>query len=580
MLTISGNRFLLNGQPFRILSGAMHYFRIPPENWADRLYKLRAMGLNTVETYVAWNLHEPRPGEFHFEGGLDLARYLRLAAEQGLQAIVRPGPYICSEWDFGGLPAWLLADPHMRVRCAYPGFLAAVDRFFGALLPQIVPLQASRGGPLQAVQVENEYGSFGNDQAYLRHLEASLRAAGIEVLLFTSDGPDDQMLQFGTLPHLLKTVNFGSRAQEAFAKLRRYQPEGPLMCGEFWNGWFDHWGEARHSRPPQEAAAALEEILTYGDSVNLYMFHGGTNFGLTSGANEAPYPDYQADVTSYDYDAPLDEAGDPTPKYFAFREVLGRFAPLPGLPLPTPAAKLAPRRVALTHSAPLLAALPALAAPIHSATPEPMETLGHNTALILYRTRINAGGLTTTLTLRGLHDRAQVFLDGALVGVLERELHQDSLPLSLPAGGAQLDLLVENMGRVNYGPNLLDRKGITQGVLLGQQTLFDWEIYPLPLDDFSRVPFGPAAPATGPALFRGAFEVAAPLDAYLALPGWTKGLAWVNGVCLGRYWQRGPQQTLYIPAPYLRPGQNELVLLELHSAQTAEAYLTDQPNLG
>ncbi len=577
MLTISGNHFHLNGKPFRILSGAMHYFRIPPEYWEDRLRKLRAMGLNTVETYVAWNLHEPRPGEFHFEGGLDLARYLRLAADLGLQAIVRPGPYICSEWDFGGLPAWLLADPAMRVRCMYPGYIQAVERFFAALLPQFAPLQTSRGGPVLAVQVENEYGSYGNDQAYLRHLESLLRAGGIDVLLFTSDGPDDKMLQFGTLPHLLKVANFGSRAREAFAKLRQYQPEGPLMCGEFWNGWFDHWGEKNHIRSAQDAAAALDEILTYGDSVNLYMFHGGSNFGLTSGANEAPYPDYQADVTSYDYDSPLSEAGDPTPKYFAFREVLGRYTQLPDLPLPAAAPKLALGKVELTESAGLLSALPA---PLLSPTPEPMEALGHNTALILYRTYLKAGGFTAPLTLRGLHDRAQVFLNGALQGVLEREHHQETLQIELPAGGAQLDILVENMGRVNYGPNLHDRKGITGGVLLGQQLLFGWEIYPLTLEHLDQLPFGPVQATDGPVFFRGSFEIQNPLDTYLALPGWTKGLAWVNGICLGRYWQRGPQQTLYLPAPFLRAGQNELIVLELHETRAAVVELLDHAVLG
>lgn len=576
MLTIAGNQFHLNGQPFRILSGAMHYFRIPPQYWADRLYKARAMGLNTVEAYVPWNLHEPRPGEFHFEGGLDLDHYLTLAAQSGLQVIVRPGPYICAEWDFGGLPAWLLADPAMRVRCAYPPYLEAVDRFFAALLPHIAPHQSTRGGPVIAVQVENEYGSYGDDKTYLRHLEKRLREGGIDVLLFTSDGPEDKMLQFGTLPHLHKVVNFGSRAEEAFTKLREYLPEGPLMCGEFWCGWFDHWGEEAHHRDAQDAAAVLNDILTYGDSVNLYMFHGGTNFGLTSGANEAPYPDYKATVTSYDYDAPLDEAGDPTPKYFAMREVLGRYTRLPDLPLPAPAPKMALGAVRLAEAVGLFEALPVLASPIHSPTPEPMEYLGHNTGLILYRHRLTASGMRAPLTLRGLHDRAQVFLDGAPLGVLEREHHQETLEIDIPSGGGVLDLLVENMGRVNYGANLHDRKGITNGVLLGQQLLFDWEIYPLALENLSALSFGPVQSNRGPAFFRGTFAVEQPLDTYLALPGWTKGIAWVNGVCLGRYWQRGPQRSLYLPAPLLKTGQNEMILLELHETREAVVELVDR----
>jgi beta-galactosidase len=580
MITISGNQFHLDGQPFRILSGAMHYFRVHPDYWEDRLVKLRAMGLNTVETYVAWNLHEPRPGEFHFDGGLDLERYLKLAGELGLKAIVRPGPYICSEWDLGGLPSWLLAGPGMRLRCAYSPYLVAVDRFFGALLPRLAPLQITHGGPVIAVQVENEYGSFGNDKTYLRHLEEALRSQGIDVLLFTSDGPSDQMLQFGTLPHIFKTVNFGSKAVESFSKLREYQPEGPLFCAEFWNGWFDHWGEAHHTRDPQDAASALIEVLDLGASVNLYMFHGGTNFGLMSGANEAPYPDYQATITSYDYDAPLDEAGDPTPKYFAFRDVLGRYTTLPDLPLPEPSPKLALGPVVMGESAGLFETLEMLSHAVSSATPESMERLGYNVAFILYRAQVDAPGLKAPLTIRDVHDRAQVFLRGNLVGVLEREFHQNTLDVEIPSNGAQLDILVENMGRVNYGSGLADRKGITDAVLLGQQLVYDWKIYPIRLGNLSALPFTPVQNTNGPAFFRGLISVAEPRDTFLSLPGWNKGLAWINGFCLGRYWNRGPQKTLYVPAPYLRAGVNELIVFELHSAEKPVVELVDEPDLG
>jgi beta-galactosidase len=587
MITISGNQFQMDGQPFRILSGAMHYFRIHPDYWEDRLLKLRAMGLNTVETYVAWNLHEPRPGEFHFENGLDLERYLTLAGSLGLKAIVRPGPYICSEWDFGGLPSWLLAGPGMRLRCAYSPYLVAVDRFFRALLPRLAPLQITHGGPVIAMQVENEYGSYGNDKNYLRHLENSLRNHGIDVLLFTSDGPNDLMLQFGTLPGVFKSVNFGSGAVDAFAKLREYQPEGPLLCAEFWNGWFDHWGEAHHTRDPQDAAAALDEILALGASVNLYMFHGGTNFGLMSGANEVPYPNYQATVTSYDDDAPLNEAGDPTPKYFAFREVLGRYTTLPDLPAPEPSPKLSLGPVRLGESAGFFESLNELSSPISSATPEPMERLGFNVGFILYRTQVDAPGIKASLgkaslTIRELHDRAQVFLKGNLVGVLEREFHQDSLDVEIPSNGAQIDILVENMGRVNYGSGLADRKGITDAVLLGQQTLYDWKIYPIRLEEshLASLAFSPLRSLNGPAFFRGTFRVEDPRDTFLALPGWTKGLAWINGFCLGRYWNRGPQKRLYLPAPLLRQGENELIVFELHGTEKAQVELVDQPDVG
>ena len=576
--TLHGSQFLLDGEPFRILAGAMHYFRIPPTLWRDRLLKLRAMGLNTVETYIAWNLHEPEPGTFRLDGWFGPARYLEIAAELGLHAIVRPGPYICSEWDLGGLPAWLLRDPAIRLRCSHPAYLAAVDRFFDALLPRLAPLQVTRGGPILAMQVENEYGSYGNDQAYLRHLADGMRARGIDVPLFTSDGPRDATLQAGTLPGVLKTVNSASGVEAALVRLRRHQPDGPLMVTEFWDGWFDHWGEPHHTRSPEDTAAALDDILAAGASVSLYMFHGGTNFGFMNGANSEGGI-YQPTITSYDYDAPLSEAGDPTPKYWALRDLIGRYAPLPGVALPAPAPRLAPASVTLPESAPLFGALDLLSSPIRLAAPEPMEMLGQSFGFTLYRTHV-AGPAQPVLAIRGLHDRAQVFLDGRPAGVLERAAPGAGLSLAIPPGGATLDILVENMGRVNFGPDLLDRKGIVGGVLLGEQYLFGWTIFPLPLDDLSRLAFRPSSTTGGPAFYRGRLIVTEPGDAFLALPGWTKGVCWLNGVNLGRYWCIGPQRTLYIPATLLVQGENELIVLELHGAERPIVEFRDRPDLG
>lgn len=580
IFTTRDNHFELNGRPFRILSGALHYFRVPRQYWDDRLRKLKLMGLNTVETYVPWNLHEPKPGEFNFDGGLDLATFIKLAAEMGLHAIVRPGPYICAEWELGGLPAWLLQDPQMQFRCMYPPYLDAVDRFFDALLPQLVSLQISQGGPILAMQVENEYGSYGNDAAYLRHLEDGLRVRGIDALLFTSDGPDDTMLKYGTLPHLLKTVNFGSRATEAFAELRRHQPQGPLMCMEFWNGWFDHWGAQHHTRPAEDAAAALDEILAAGASVNFYMFHGGTNFGFMNGANCHREEGYRPTITSYDYDSPLSEAGDITAKYRAFRDVIGKYAPLPAEPLPDPAPKLALGPVQLTESAALFASLDGLALPVECPAPRSMEMFEQNYGFILYCTHVPGPRLDVPIFIRELRDRAQIFVNGEAVGVLEREFPEKTLSLNIPAGGAQLDILVENMGRVNYGPTMHDRKGITEGVVLGRQFLFGWTIYPLPLDSLSRLQFSPAEAEDGPTFYRGTFTVDAPLDTFIALPGWTKGVCWVNGFNLGRYWECGPQQTLYVPAPILRPGQNEVIVFEQHQTGNYTIEFRDTPDLG
>ena len=589
MLTVTDSQFLLDDQPFRILSGAMHYFRVMPEYWRDRLEKMRQFGLNTVETYVPWNLHEPRPGEFHFEGRLDIARYIQTAAEVGLKVIVRPGPYICSEWDFGGLPAWLLKDPLMQVRCMYPPYLAAVDRFLDRLLPVLRPWQATNGGPLIACQVENEYGSFGNDQVYVQYIADGLRKRGVDVLLFTSDGPTDGMLQGGTLPDVLTTVNFAFDAPAGLAKLRQYRPTGPQMVAEFWAGWFDHWGEAHHVSPDggpsfEPSVQSLDEILAAGASVNFYMFHGGTNFGFMSGANYYAGT-YLADVTSYDYASPLDEAGDPTPRFAAYRAVMEKYLDLSPLPAIPPSPKAAYGPVQMSAAVGLLDSLDVLSQKQRFVTPPAMEMLDQDYGFILYQTRISGPRPEGTLNVRNLHDRAHVFVNGALQAVLQRETGDEYVAFAIPEGGAELAVLVENMGRINFGPELLDRKGILGGVTFSGQYLFHWDVYPLPLANLERLAFGPLpdkAPAPfQPTFYRASFEVDQPADTFLALPGWGKGVAWINGFNLGRYWTRGPQQTLYVPAPLLKTGSNELVLLELDQpANPLTVELSAQSALG
>lgn len=575
---IVGDQFHLNGQPFRVLSGALHYFRVLPELWEDRLLKLKAMGLNTVETYVAWNLHEPAAGQFRYEGGLDLAAFIRLAESLGLYVIVRPGPFICAEWEFGGLPAWLLADPYMEVRCCYQPYLEAVRRFYDDLLPRLLPLQIQRGGPILAMQVENEYGSYGSDQLYLTWLRRLMLDSGVETLLFTSDGATDHMLTHGTLAQVWKSANFGSRAEEEFAKLREYQPDGPLMCMEFWNGWFDHWGEPHHTRDAADAADALERIMASGAHVNVYMFHGGTNFGFMNGANtDLLTRDYQPTVNSYDYDAPLDETGQPTAKFHSFRAVLEKHVPLPPMQLPAPAPRIAIDALTFDTSAGLWEALPLLSEAYRDIVPRAMEALGQNYGFILYRTETAHPPGKLVLSLERLHDRAQVFVNGQPVGVIERNgpLH---LEVDIPAGGlTTLELLVENQGRVNYGPDLQDRKGILGWVRLGINKLYHWQMYPLPLEDVGGLPFRSGVVADGrPAFHRARFNVAAPGDTFLDMAGWRKGVAWLNGFNLGRYWECGPQTALYVPAPLLRDGENELIVLELHGTDTHIARLSAQ----
>lgn len=559
-LTIEPDGFRRDGRPHQIVSGAMHYFRVHPELWHDRMLRLRAMGLNTVETYVAWNFHEHTPGEFDFEGWRDIAGFVGLAGETGLDVIVRPGPYICAEWEFGGLPAWLLRDPTTRLRCSDPAYLRAVDRWFGALLPRLLPLQAGAGGPIVAWQVENEYGSFGDDAAYLAHLAESLRERGAAGPFVTSDGPAEPMLTAGMVSGAYPTVNFGSRSAEAFAVLKRFQPAGPAMCMEFWNGWFDHWGEPHHFRAAESAAAELDAILGAGASVNIYMAHGGTNFGLWNGAN-CQDGEYQPTITSYDYHAPIGESGELTEKFHRFREVISRHVPVPDVTLPATPARLAPQTVPARAAGMLLGDLAPLPGSVESAAPLSMEELGQATGLLHYRARVTVPAEETTLEIRGLRDRAQVFLDGAPVGVFERNTPRQRLAICGNGAEMTLDVLVENQGRVNFGPDLADRKGILGGVLIGQRYVFGWQHRPIPLDT-------PPAPtgrnSTGPALYRATVTIDEPADGFLAFEGWLKGFCWLNGFLLGRYWSIGPQRTLYAPAPLWQAGANEITILELH----------------
>lgn len=576
VLRIEGNEFRLGGEPFRIISGGLHYFRVHPAQWRDRLRKARLLGLNTIDTYVPWNLHQPRPDTFRTEDGLDLLAFLELAQEEGLHVLLRPGPYICAEWEGGGLPSWLLATPDIQLRTSDPRYLAAVDDYLDRLLPLVVPYLATNGGPVLAVQVENEYGAYGVDPSYLTHLQDRLVQGGVDVPLFTCDQPAD--LARGSLPGVLSTVNFGSRPAQGLAALREHQGDGPLMCTEFWNGWFDRWGGVHVVRDASSAADDLDELLSAGASVNLYMFHGGTNFGFTNGANDKHT--YRPTITSYDYDAPLDEAGDITPKYLAFREVLARHTTVPDEPLPEPSKKLSLLGVSLTGNAPLLGSADRLGEAVAGPRPLTMEELGQDFGFVLYETALREPG-PTLLHFAGISDRAQVFLDGAAVGVLERELHETALAVTVPAGGATLAVLVENQGRVNYGQGIHDRKGLTGTVTAGGAELTDWTSRPLPLDDLSGLTFTTGGPQpVGPTFHRGEFEVDQPADTYLDLTGWTKGNAWVNGFPLGRYWSRGPQRRLYVPGPVLRPGTNEVVVLELHATARAVVDLRDTADLG
>ena len=574
MLSANGDHFELDGKPFQIISGAIHYSRVPRAYWRDRLRKAHAMGLNTVETYVFWNFHETAPGKFDFSGDKDIAEFIREAQEEGLYAILRPGPYVCAEWEFGGYPAWLLKEPLIRVRTSDPAFIAAVTRWLHRLGEELAPLQSGSGGPIIAVQVENEYGSFGSDHNYMEQVHHILVDSGFtKSMLYTADGADE--LRNGSLPELPAVINFGTGdAKTEFAKLAKLRPNAPKMCGEYWDGWFDHYGDKHHTADGATEAAEIKWMLQQGYSVNLYMFHGGTSFGWMNGAN-SDGKNYEPDTISYDYDSPVSEDGTLSPKFKwirdAIREATGVTPPDPPAPMPlhTYAA------VHLTESASLWDNLPA---PIKTGEIQSMEDFGQNYGYILYRNYVTEprGG---DLRLDDLHSYARVYLDAALVGTVDRRLNQSSVPIKIGNKGARLDILVENTGRVNFGRQFgHERAGITGQVWLASIPFSQWENYPLPMDDVSSLPFKSAA-CTGACFYRGTFEVSEPADTYLDVRSLSKGEVFINGRALGRAWNVGPQGALYLPAPWLKKGTNEVVVFDLDGRPDGTLVFLDHPVL-
>ena len=572
--------FYLDGSPFQIISGAIHYFRVIPSCWRDRLEKLKAMGCNTVETYIPWNLHEPEKGVFCFDGMADVERFIRLAQELGLYVILRPSPYICAEWELGGLPAWLLAEEDMRFRVSCPAFQSHVEAYYRVLMPKLTPLQTDRGGPVILMQLENEYGSYGNDRTYLRWLRDLMRAEGVTVPLATSDGPVPESLEGGTVEDVLPTVNFGSQAERHFQVLSQCRPGGPLMCMEFWIGWFDYWGSGRHATGSlEEAAENLDKILSMGH-VNLYMFQGGTNFGFMNGANYADC--LTPDVTSYDYDAVLTEDGLLTEKYRRFREIIGKYRKIPEVTLSPAVPRMACGRVEVSEKVSLFSVLEDLSAPVPGVSPRSMERLGQNYGYILYRSPLRTEERLQRLRLWKTNDRVQVFVDGVPAATLyDRELLEErELDISF-SKGASMDILVENMGRVNYGPRLEDqRKGIDGGVTVNGHWHSHWLHYPLPLDNLDRLDFTKEYREGLPGFYRFVFQVEEPGDTFLDFSGWGKGCAFLNGFHLGRFWELGPQRRLYIPAPLLKAGRNELILFETEGKTGDAVCLCGEPDLG
>lgn len=597
------DNFYLNGAPFRVISGSIHYFRVVPEYWQDRLEKLKTMGCNTVETYIPWNAHESEKGRFCFDGMLDLVRFVKLAQELGLYVILRPSPYICAEWEFGGLPAWLLREDNMRLRAYHEPFLRHVREYYDVLFPMITPLQITEGGPVIMMQVENEYGYYGDDTRYMEAIRDMMLERGVKVPLITSDGPFPESLSCGALEGAYPTGNFGSRTKERFAVLAPYTNGGPLMCAEFWVGWFDHWGNGGHMKGNPDSPQDLDDMLDAGH-VNIYMFEGGTNFGFMNGSNY--YDELTPDVTSYDYDALLTEAGDFTRKYKDFQAVIRKYAPIPEVTLTTPIKKKDYGTLSVKEKVGLMESLETLTTPIEDTFPICMEKCGQNYGYILYQSTLKREKNVEKIRLWGANDRANIFVDKKpLVTLYDRELTGEydvvagrvkkAEDANAPSGteiaachepvtfapNAPIDILMENMGRVNFGPMMEhQRKGIEGCVQINGHMHYGWTMYPLPLDNITKLDFTKGYTEGLPAFYRFVLEADETGDTFLELDGWGKGCVFLNGFNLGRFWEIGPQKRLYIPAPLLKQGANEIVVFETEGKTAGTIALKAEPDIG
>ncbi|MBO7150505.1 MAG: beta-galactosidase [Clostridia bacterium] len=573
---IKGRDFYKDGAPVKLISGAVHYFRNMPDTWGDIFKKLKACGCNCVETYCAWNMHEKKENEFSFEGNLDIASFIRQAEGEGLMVIVRPGPYICAEWEFGGLPWWIQKYDDMEIRCSNSTYMAFFKRYLSKMFEQIRPLLCTNGGPIIMMQCENEYGYYGDDKTYLQALCNYYRAEGIDVPLFTSDGGGKSFLLDGMIEGCLATLNFGSRVEENFKAHDELFPDSPKMCMEMWNGWFDAWGDKHHTTSAEAYASVVDDMLRRG-SMNMYMFIGGTNFGFTSGANHTDR--FLPDVTSYDYDALLSECGDVTKKYFAVRDVIAKYTKKTLPPVPENRPKKAYGKVKLTERAGLFANLASLGVKQTMDVPKCMEACNQGYGYIAYQTTLNRDYTDIDLTFESLGDRAQVYVNSALVGIVYVNDAELKVKLSAKAGDV-LTVLVENMGRANFGPKMMRKKGIVGRCLLGGKVHFLWQAYTLEMDNLDKLVYGDAGTEAS-AFYKGTFEVDECADTFLCTDNFKKGFVTLNGFNLGRYWEIGPQKHLYVPASLLKKGKNEVVVFESDGIKGApEIEFFDYPSIG
>jgi len=565
--TLGTTEFLLDGNPFQIISGEMHPARIPEEYWRNRIQMAKAMGCNTISVYIFWNFHEQQEGVFDFTtDNHNLGEFFKIVQEEELWLIVRPGPYVCAEWELGGIPPYLLRIPDIKLRCMDPRYMAAAERYMSKLAAEIKPYLVTNGGPVLMLQIENEYGSYGNDRNYLARLKEVWMENGIDVPFFTGDGPTTYMLEAGSLPGCAVGLDSGSRP-EHFELAAKLNPGVPVFSSETYPGWLTHWGEKWVKPDTADLLKELRFLMDNKKSFNLYVIHGGTNFGFTAGANSGG-KGYEPDVTSYDYDAPITEQGQPTPKYMSIRKLLGSYLPkgkkLPPVPEPIPSFEIP--SIGLTPFTPIWDNLPE---PVSSVQPKPFEAFNQDYGFILYKTEL-VGHKSGKLTVTDLHDYATVFVNGKYIGYLDRR--EGINTIDIPESKAEkpvLEILVEGMGRINFAQHLIDRKGITDRVTLNGMTLMNWKVYNLPMDDkyIYNLRSSNRNPGKEGIFFKGSFFLSTPGDTYLDLSNFRKGIAWVNGHNLGRFWNIGPQKRLYCPATFLRKGTNEMIVFDLTQTQ-------------